>query len=171
MSPGTGSVPQISANGGKFLVVGDADKNDVEDANLCFRKEDLRLLFSDVSGKTTLDVTLAGTLTSGREFSAPLSVEVVGGGGNLAASVTPNPLNPSGILSFVSTRSGAASIRIFSQTGRLVRTLEEGTLPEGRHEVRIDGRDEDGRPLATGIYFYRVDLAEGSVTGRFAILK
>lgn len=171
MSPGTGSVPQISANAGKFLVVGDADKNDVEDATLCFRKEDLRLLFSDVSGRTTVNVTLAGSLTSGRNFSAALSVDVVGGGGNLAASVTPNPLNPSGILSFVSTRSGSASIRIFSQTGRLVRTLKEGTLPEGRHEVRIDGRDEGGRPLATGIYFYRVDLAEGTATGRFAILK
>ena len=171
ISPGTGSVDRISVDAGKFLVVGDADKNDVEDAKLCFRKEDLRLLFSNVNGKSTVNVTLAGSLTSGREFSAPLSVEVVGGGGNLAALVTPNPLNPSGILSFVSTRSGTASIRIFSQTGRLVRTLKEGVLPAGRHEVRIDGRDEGGKPLATGIYFYRVDLVEGAATGRFTLLK
>ena len=170
-SPGTGSVPQISANVGKFLVVGDADKNDVEDATLCFLKDDLRLLFSNVSGRTTVNVTLAGRLTSGRDFSATLSVDVFGGGGSPAASVTPNPLNPSGVLSFVSTRAGAASTRIFDPTGRLVRTLEEGPLPEGRHDVRIDGRDASGRPLATGIYFYRVELAEGTITGRFVILK
>ncbi|HKQ19559.1 MAG TPA: FlgD immunoglobulin-like domain containing protein, partial [Candidatus Eisenbacteria bacterium] len=162
ISPGTGSVSQISAVSGKGVVVGDADKNDVEDVTYCFSKEDLRLLFSDVHGKTTLDVTLAGTLTSGRPFSAPLSIDVIGSGGGQAVSVAPNPFNPSGVLSIVSTRSGVASIRIFDHTGRLVRTLEQGTLPAGRHDVRIDGRDESGRLLATGIYFYRVDLAEGT---------
>ena len=170
-SPGTGSVAEISAYVGKSVVVGDADKNDVTDMTFCFRKEDLRLLFSNVNGKNTLDVALAGRLTSGGGFNAPLSIDVIGSGGNLAASVTPNPLNPSGVLSFVSTRTGAASIRIFDSTGRLVRILEEGTLSQGRHDLRIDGRDEGGRPLATGIYFYRVELAEGTATGRFAILK
>jgi len=170
-SPGTGSVPEIPAYIGKFVAVGDADKNDIEDVSLCFRKEDLRLLFSNVQGKTTLNVTIAGNLISGGEFSATLSVEVIGSGGSPAASVTPNPLNPSGVLSFVSTRAGAASVRVFDHTGRLVRTLSEGTLPAGRHEVRIDGRDQGGRPLATGIYFYRVELAEGAATGRFTILK
>ena len=171
MSPGTGSVAQISAYVGKSVVVGDADKNDVADMTFCFRKEDLRLLFSNVNGKATLNVALAGSLTSGGGFNAPLSIDVIGSGGNLAASVTPNPLNPSGVLSFVSTRTGAASIRIFDSTGRLVRVLEEGTLSQGRHDLRIDGRDESGGPLATGIYFYRVKLAEGTATGRFAILK
>jgi hypothetical protein len=171
ISPGTGSVSQISAHVGKSVAVGDADKNDIEDVSVCFQKEDLRLLFSNVNGRTTLDVTLAGDLTSGGEFHAMLSIEVIGSGGSLAASVTPNPLNPSGVLSFVSTRAGAASVRVFDHTGRLVRTLSEGTLPAGRHEVRIDGRDQGGRPLATGIYFYRVELAEGAATGRFTILK
>jgi hypothetical protein len=171
ISPGTGSVPQISAYVGKSVAVGDADKNDIEDVTVCFQKEDLRLLFSNVNGKATLNVTLAGDLTSGGEFHATLSIEVNGSGGSLAASVTPNPLNPSGILSFVSTRAGAASVRVFDHTGRLVRTLSEGVLPAGHHEVRIDGRDEGGRTLATGIYFYRVELVEGSAVGRFTILK
>ena len=171
ISPGTGSVTQISADLGKFVLTGDEDKNDIEDVNFCFRKEDLRLLFSDVNGKTTLTVTLAGSLTSGRQFNATLSVDVIGSGGGQAVFVAPNPLNPSGVLTFISTRSGAASVRLFDHTGRLVRTLEQGAVPAGRHDVRIDGRDESGRPLATGIYFYRVELAEGTVTGRFAILK
>ena len=171
ISPGTGSVAQISAFVGKSVAVGDADKNDVEDISVCFRKEDLRFLFSNINGKTTLNVTLAGDLTSGGEFHATLSIEVNGSGGSLAASVTPNPLNPSGVLSFVSRRAGAASIRIFDHTGRLVRTLGEGPVAAGHHEVRIDGRDQNGRPLATGIYFYQVKLAEGSASGRFTILK
>jgi hypothetical protein len=170
-SPGTGSVAQISAFVGKNVVIGDADKNAVEDITFCFQKADLRLLFSNVNGKTTLNVTLAGNVSSGGTFNATLSVDVIGSGGGLAASVTPNPLNPSGVLSFISRRMGAASVRIFDHTGRLVRTLEQGTLSEGRHEIRIDGRDESGRPLATGIYFYRVELAEGAATGRFTILK
>ena len=171
ISPGTGSVGQISAYLGKFVTVGDADKNDVEDMTFCFQKEDLRLLFSNVNGRATLDVMLAGDLTSGGEFNATLSIDVIGSGGGLAASVAPNPLNPSGVLSFVSTRPGAASVRIVDHAGRLVRTLDQGLLPVGRHDIRIDGRDDGGRPLATGIYFYRVKMEEGTVTGRFAILK
>ena len=171
ISPGTGSVGQISAFVGKSVAVGDADKNDIEDVSVCFRKDDLRLLFSNVNGRTTLNVTLTGDLTSGGEFHATLSIEVIGSGGSLAASVTPNPLNPSGVLSFVTRRAGTASIRIFDHTGRLVRTLSEGSLPAGRHDIRIDGRDQSGRSLATGIYFYQVKLAEGSASGRFTILK
>jgi hypothetical protein len=37
--------------------------------------------------------------------------------------------------------------------------------------VRIDGAGERGGVLPSGVYFYRVDSPDGTITGRFAILK
>ena len=44
-------------------------------------------------------------------------------------------------------------------------------VPAGDHEIMIDGRDEVGRPLASGVYFFKVDTSEGSRVGRAIMLK
>jgi hypothetical protein len=94
------------------------------------------------------------------------------GGGPLTTSVAPNPLNPVGVLSFRTASPGRVVVKMFDLRGRLVRTLLEAPLLEaGAHEVRIDGRGERGRPLASGVYFYRIETPDGATTGRIAILK
>jgi hypothetical protein len=170
-SPGTGSVSEISAYSGKTTISGDVDNNGVEDAAFCFTTGNLQLLFANLSGRTTVNVTIAGRLFSGASFSAPLSIDVTGGGGAAAASVSPNPLNPSGTLSFRTGRDGAVRIRLFDGAGRLVRTVLDGSLPAGPHALPLDPRDASGRPLASGIYFYRVDAAGEAMTGRFVVAK
>ena len=56
--------------------------------------------------------------------------------------------------------------------GSLVRTLLEApVLVAGDHEVRIDGRGERGKPLASGVYFYGIEAPDGAMTGRIAVLK
>jgi hypothetical protein len=171
LSSGTGSVAQIPASVAKSVLVGDVDRNDIEDITFCFRKEDLRLLFSNVSGRVTVDVDVAGTLVTADDFSARLSVEVIGGGG-LAAAVYPNPLNPVGTLTFVKTRSGYATVAVYDLSGRLVRTLlDDRSARAGYRDVSIDGRDARGGPLSSGIYFYRIETDEGTASGRFAVLK
>jgi flagellar hook assembly protein FlgD len=128
-------------------------------------------LFSNVSGRVTVDVDVAGNVVTGDDFSARLSVEVIGGGG-LAAAVYPNPLNPVGTLTFVKTRSGYATVAVYDLRGRLVRTLlDDRSARAGYRDVAIDGRDESGAVLPSGIYFYRVETDEGAATGRFAVVK
>jgi hypothetical protein len=61
---------------------------------------------------------------------------------------------------------------VFDVRGRRVRTLLD--LPDARasrYEVEIDGRSDDGRLLGPGVYLYRVQTAERSHTGRFAIIR
>jgi hypothetical protein len=171
-SAGTGSVSEIPAITGKTNVVGDADNNAIEDAEFCFTKGNLRLLFSNLNGRNTVDVTIAGRLMSGLFFEAPLSIDVnAGGGGNPTASIAPNPLNPSGTLSFETNRSGAVRVRIFDGTGRLVRTILDTPLPAGPHAVPFDARDATGRALASGVYFYRVEAPGDAMAGRFVVAK
>jgi hypothetical protein len=173
ISPGTGSVSQIPAFQGRTTVVADMDNDDIPDMKVCFRKEDLRLLFSNVTGTTTLTVTVEGQVITGGTFRAALDVDVVGtDGGISAATVSPNPFNPAGTLTFTTARPGRAKVELFDVAGRLVRTiLDEPSLAAGVHDVRIEGRGQRGESLASGIYYIRGVSAEGEFTTTIAILK
>jgi PKD repeat protein len=172
-SPGTGSVSQIPAIQEKASISGDHDGNGVDEIEACFSKGDLRQLFGNLTGNTTVQVTIEGGLFAGGLFRAQMDVNVIAsGGGQLAASVSPNPLNPEAILTFVTAKPGFARVDLFDLRGRLVRRLiEERSLPPGYHDVRIDGRDDHGERLATGIYFFRIHAAEGVETGQLTVLK
>ncbi len=62
-------------------------------------------------------------------------------------------------------------LRIFDMNGRLVRTLVEGEQPPGLYDRSWDGRDEGGRPVAAGIYPYRLDVAGKTATRKMVLLK
>jgi hypothetical protein len=90
----------------------------------------------------------------------------------LSVSVAPNPLNPSGVLSFRTSSAGRVKVAVFDAKGRIVRVLmDTPAVPAGSHTVSVDGRGDRGQVLASGIYFYRIEAAEGSAAGRIAILK
>jgi len=87
-------------------------------------------------------------------------------------SIAPNPLNPAGVLSFTTTRPGWVRVALYDVRGRRVRTLaDDRRSAAGYHEIPIDGRDEEGRPLSTGVYFFKLDTDEGSQFGRAVVLK
>lgn len=173
ISAGTGSVDRISAIGDKTSFGDDRDKNGIDEMTSCFRKDDMRLLFSNLTGgKHLVGVTLEGDLTTGGRFHATLELEIVASGGGQNASVWPNPLNPSATLTYRTTRPGAVAITVFDPSGRAVRTLlRESFVPAGYHDVKVDGNGEGGARLASGVYFYRVETADGVATGRFVIMK
>lgn len=74
----------------------------------------------------------------------------------------PNPFNPHTAIRFSSAVAGKAQIRIFSVSGRLVRTLNTN-VAEGPNEVRWNGKADDGAPLASGVYFYKLVSSNGEV--------
>lgn len=164
---------EIHAIGGKSLFSGDTDNNGVSELELCFSKTDLRTLLAGLpSGKSSVTLHLAGSLNSGALVSGSIVVDVFGSGGALAASVSPNPLNPEATLHFVTTKPGSVRVRLYDASGRFVRTLDDrSSAPAGYQDIRIDGRGENGTRLATGVYFYRAETADGVMSGRFTILK
>jgi flagellar hook capping protein FlgD/Big-like domain-containing protein len=171
VSEGTGVVDEIPAISGKTIVIGDKDGNLIRDAQFCFVKSDLRLLFGGLKGNVTVPVTVEGRLVGGQTFRGVGTLAVNAGNGGFLAAVTPNPLNPMGTLRFNTRRQDYVTVRIYDMSGRLVRELWSGVMPAGDHEVTIDGRDRNGASVGSGIYFYRIE-ADGDVeSGRFAILK
>ncbi len=68
----------------------------------------------------------------------------------------PNPFNPTTKIQFSLPESGKIKIEVFNMVGRKVRTLANKQFDAGVHEVIFDGRSERGKPLASGVYLYRL---------------
>ncbi|MCL2065404.1 MAG: T9SS type A sorting domain-containing protein [Candidatus Cloacimonetes bacterium] len=83
----------------------------------------------------------------------------------------PNPFNPETIISFDVEVAGNVAIEIFNIRGQKVRTLVNEFLPKGHHEVIWNGENEYGLPVASGVYFYRLQADEQSLTRRMVLLK
>ncbi len=74
----------------------------------------------------------------------------------LGLSNFPNPFNPMTRISFNLPEAGEATLSIFDLQGRRLATPIDGTFDAGLHEVNWEGRDAEGRELASGIYFARL---------------
>ncbi|MGD9547818.1 MAG: FlgD immunoglobulin-like domain containing protein [Candidatus Krumholzibacteriia bacterium] len=82
----------------------------------------------------------------------------------------PNPFNPTTTVAFELPAQEAVSLHVFDLQGRLVRTLLSGqVVSQGRHEAHWDGRDDSGRQVASGTYFFRLE-AGGQVEAKRAVL-
>jgi hypothetical protein len=83
-----------------------------------------------------------------------------------------NPWTGPGKLTAALPREAEVRLSIYDVAGRLVRTLHEGRLPAGPHEFAWDARDENGRSVASGLYFARLEAAQARpVTTKFAVLQ
>lgn len=176
MSQGTGTVDHITANAAKGLVVGDADRNGVPEAIIPFTRDDLRALFASLQGRQRVEVTLQGSLADGASFSGETTLGVIGTGPPgkpiASASVSPNPLNPAGTLSFELASPEAVTIHVYDARGRLVRRLmERKAMGAGRYRIPFDGVTDQGGPLASGVYFFKIRTRDGDASGRFAVLR
>ena len=83
----------------------------------------------------------------------------------------PNPFNPTTTIAFDLAASGPATLRIYNLKGQLVSTLMNGEKNAGRHHVVWDGRDTSNRPVASGVYFYRLDAKGFSQTRKMMLIK
>ena len=88
----------------------------------------------------------------------------------------PNPFNPETTIPLQVPRDAGAGIRlrVYNAAGQVVRELlnpSGETMEPGWHEVRWDGRDDAGRQLSSGVYFYRLDGAGQLLTRSMTMLK
>ena len=72
------------------------------------------------------------------------------------AADAPNPFRLSTRISFTLPAEAEADLEVFDASGRLVRTIESGRLPAGRHRAEWNGVDAGGRAVPSGRYFLRL---------------
>ncbi|RMD58836.1 T9SS C-terminal target domain-containing protein [Candidatus Parcubacteria bacterium] len=83
----------------------------------------------------------------------------------------PNPFNPSTTISYSVAAAGDVQLQIYNALGQVVRTLFSGRAPAGNYTLTWDGRDDGGRLLSSGPYFYRLRVGETVLSRRMIFLK
>ena len=68
----------------------------------------------------------------------------------------PNPTSEGTLIAWSLDRGETVDLRVFDLFGREVAVLARGPMTEGRHALRWDGTDADGRRVAPGVYRYRL---------------
>jgi hypothetical protein len=87
----------------------------------------------------------------------------------------PNPCNPQTVLPF--TVPGASGAResvllvVYDVRGVRLRTLVNGVLSGGRHEVQWDGRNDRGEFVASGIYFARLNVGGFKAARKMVLIR
>ena len=96
---------------------------------------------------------------------------------NESVYVYPNPFNPDeapGTIRFSLDEPGQVTIRIYDVTSRLVRTFVEKRELDAdqEHAFDWDGRDDDDRVVANGVYFFVIASSSGEKgVGKAAVLR
>jgi len=69
----------------------------------------------------------------------------------------PNPVYDFTTIPFSAPSRMQARLEVYAIDGRRIRTLLDAPVEAGQHEIAWDRRDNSGVPVASGIYFYRLD--------------
>ncbi len=83
----------------------------------------------------------------------------------------PNPFNPATAIRFDLAAGGPVTLRIFDAGGRLVRTLIDGPRQAGTQSAVWDGRNDSAAPVASGVYFYRLEAPGFDASERMVLTK
>jgi len=83
----------------------------------------------------------------------------------------PNPFNPETTISFDLFESGEVSLTLYNIKGQEIKSLVNKQLNPGNHKVTWDGKDDNGKELSSGIYFYKLTTHQGVVTNKMMLLK
>ncbi len=78
----------------------------------------------------------------------------------------PNPFNPETVIRYQLPDEGQVRLDIYSLIGRRIATLINETVPSGIHEVTFDASN-----LASGVYVYRLTVADQVLNKRFTLIK
>jgi len=83
----------------------------------------------------------------------------------------PNPFNPTTVIEYVLPESAPVKLEVYNLLGQVVRTLVDEEQMAGRYSVVWDGRDDLGREVASGIYFYRLSAGKFHAVRRMALVR
>jgi hypothetical protein len=78
---------------------------------------------------------------------------------------------PGGTVRYTVPSPGPVELRLFDPQGRVVKVLIRDSLPAGADQVSWDGRDLNGRLVASGVLYLRIDTASGSASAPAVLLR
>jgi len=84
----------------------------------------------------------------------------------------PNPFNPDTQISFSVPGTTRGQLVIYTTTGQVVKQLFDGIIqPQKIYTISWDGTDSTDKPVASGLYLYRLQTEKASYSKRMIMLK
>jgi hypothetical protein len=91
--------------------------------------------------------------------------------GFLLSQNYPNPFNSTTTLEFALPARSHVSMVVVNTLGQHVKTLLNRTLPAGTYRVSWDGTNDDGQPVSSGVYLYRLTAGEMVLRRKMTLIK
>ena len=83
----------------------------------------------------------------------------------------PNPFNPSTVIRFDLSCDQVVGVHVYNVRGEKIRTLIDAKRAAGTHHISWDGRDNNGRRVASGVYFIRMISNDYSATIKAMLMQ
>ncbi len=83
----------------------------------------------------------------------------------------PNPFNPETTISYSVKDAASVRIEIFNSKGQHVRTLVDEIQASGWYSAVWNGRDDNGRPVSSGVYMYRMNAGNYHKTRKMILMQ
>ena len=83
----------------------------------------------------------------------------------------PNPFNAGTVIRFSIPAATKATVTIHNLLGQTVRKLVDERIEAGVHSARWDGRNDAGQRMSSGVYVYRLQTAQSTMTRKLVLVK
>jgi len=83
----------------------------------------------------------------------------------------PNPFNPTTEIAFSVPKQTPVKVVIYGLSGEVVATVVNQTMSAGNYRVTWNGKTDDGRAVASGVYFYHLQADGFTATKKMTLLK
>lgn len=83
----------------------------------------------------------------------------------------PNPFSKNTAVSFLLSEPARLVLKVYDVSGKLIRTLADGSYTASQHTVYWNGTTDGGEAVENGIYFYRLETEHFSETKKLTIIR
>lgn len=116
---------------------------------------------------------------TGYESSASNAITYIHTGSEPAPPVTktallgnyPNPFNPVTLINYSLANDTEVELSVYNVRGQKVRSLVHTQQQAGMHSILWDGVDDNGKSVASGLYFYKLKSTGYSKAAKMMLLK
>jgi hypothetical protein len=83
----------------------------------------------------------------------------------------PNPMLKATTIEFAIPKKEHVNLAVYNVAGQKVKTLVDGDISPGSYTINWNGKDKNGRRLAAGVYFYRIEAGKYISTRKLVLLR